>query len=507
MLPIAIFIFLLFIPAVASATTEILWLRPVSECPNNGNGTAYTCAASVGAVGAWNAPANIVQGATDETAATLDPEDTLYICGSVPWTRVNTSINGTSTKKVRIDGSCPGGIQGIINGAANVTDDRLWYVAHSDWEFHNLTCINQAAVSGDTCIMLSLSPRTVVKNSSFYGNWVDAATGVSCNSCNGPFTIENNFFTGYQNGLNITGGGSWSTASVSTIKNNICDDMRWSTGDGGQCILVGAGDFNYFLVISYNLITRWQGEAIDLNGGTNVIVERNVMTNPLDNDQAGTSEQGLKAGGLGDANIIRWNLIDIRSAISRPDNAAITSGTSGTTAGADDMEIYGNLILGGDRGIVVAGISTDIATGARVYNNTLIGQKKYGILVSNFVTDVDVRNNVIQTTGGAVLADLRVGTATGSMIGGNNALLNTWPVLVESGGIYTGTGDIDGSASTITADYKPVIGSTLYFGGQPQPASAWPSPHDYLGCRFDPGKPSIGAFELCGGSRVARTKR
>lgn len=51
-------------PSLAWANGETLYVRPAGTCANNGNGSAYGCAASAGAAGAWNGLINIVYFAT-----------------------------------------------------------------------------------------------------------------------------------------------------------------------------------------------------------------------------------------------------------------------------------------------------------------------------------------------------------------------------------------------------------------------------------------------------------
>lgn len=75
-------VLVLSVPTLAWATAETLYVRPTADCANNGDGTAYACAASGGAAGAFKGASNVVYNTTDETAGSVDPGDTLYICGA-----------------------------------------------------------------------------------------------------------------------------------------------------------------------------------------------------------------------------------------------------------------------------------------------------------------------------------------------------------------------------------------------------------------------------------------
>lgn len=92
---------------ILPAWAETLYLRAASLCPNNGNGTAYACAATVGGVGAWNTSsnANVVWGSG---AGKVSAGDTLYVCGSAVNFSIIPTISGSSGNRWKISGLCPG---------------------------------------------------------------------------------------------------------------------------------------------------------------------------------------------------------------------------------------------------------------------------------------------------------------------------------------------------------------------------------------------------------------
>src|SRR5262249_52823681 len=100
---------LLLLLATASsvwANGETLYVRPTGACANNGDGTAYACAASGGAAGAYIGFSNILTNASNAVGK-VDPGDTLYICGSHTemWTVPN--LSGTDPLRITADGACP----------------------------------------------------------------------------------------------------------------------------------------------------------------------------------------------------------------------------------------------------------------------------------------------------------------------------------------------------------------------------------------------------------------
>ncbi len=64
--------------ATGSAAADTFYVRPASDCANNGDGMAYACAASAGASGAWRTSAAV----SYSTTTGVDDDDTLKFCGS-----------------------------------------------------------------------------------------------------------------------------------------------------------------------------------------------------------------------------------------------------------------------------------------------------------------------------------------------------------------------------------------------------------------------------------------
>lgn len=100
----ALLLLLCLLTSQAWATTY--YVRDTTACANNGDGSAYACAASNGAPGAIRNFANML-------LATFAAGDTVYICGSLissnsfQWT--NAMESGSAGNPIIVDGHCPVG--------------------------------------------------------------------------------------------------------------------------------------------------------------------------------------------------------------------------------------------------------------------------------------------------------------------------------------------------------------------------------------------------------------
>lgn len=94
----------LSLPVLVEAKT--MYVRPLAACANNGDGTAYACAAGAGAVGAYS---NLGGVAFGSGANQVSNGDTLYICGFHAGGNdgVRADNNLTPTTSITIDGACP----------------------------------------------------------------------------------------------------------------------------------------------------------------------------------------------------------------------------------------------------------------------------------------------------------------------------------------------------------------------------------------------------------------
>lgn len=130
-------LFLLLLSGQAWAA-ETYYVRSASACPNNGDGTAYSCAASGGAAGAWSGVGNISFGAT---GSTFGRGDTLHICDTHSTAITIGSVGAfdgnanTAGDIVNVDGDAAfcGGTQGgfadITGNAINMSGSIAWHVS------------------------------------------------------------------------------------------------------------------------------------------------------------------------------------------------------------------------------------------------------------------------------------------------------------------------------------------------------------------------------------------
>jgi hypothetical protein len=99
---------------------KTMYVRPYADCTNNGDGTAYACAASPGGVGAYKALGSVAWGAG---AAQVSNGDTLYVCGFHDrGNNVAIPDNAlTPTTNAIIDGACPSDAGSILGANQQFT--------------------------------------------------------------------------------------------------------------------------------------------------------------------------------------------------------------------------------------------------------------------------------------------------------------------------------------------------------------------------------------------------
>lgn len=104
----------------AMGDQEVLYVRPVGACSFSGNGTAYGCAASTNAAGAFIGLNKPLWSATDAQVGKIDPNDILYVCGTHDASnasfRLAPTTDGNATDgHIILDGACPND-PGVIDG-------------------------------------------------------------------------------------------------------------------------------------------------------------------------------------------------------------------------------------------------------------------------------------------------------------------------------------------------------------------------------------------------------
>jgi len=185
------------------------YVRPSTVCANNGNGTAYSCAASAGAAGAWRAMTGVVQ-ATPATGGVVK------VCGSFSTADADTAtvmlvINWTNSGVI-LDGDCSAdgdlsmaildgegtrdrGLDSSSVGAVSATIKNIDFrgfdvhaiigqnAASKDWVIENIRCDGSY---GLTCIRnLTAGATGWVVQDSYLGN-----CAVDCIYTANPMTLR-----------------------------------------------------------------------------------------------------------------------------------------------------------------------------------------------------------------------------------------------------------------------------------------------------------------------------
>ncbi len=391
--------------SVAWASGETLYVRPTGACANNGDGTAYGCAASGGAAGAYIGFTNILTAATD-TVAKVDPGDTLYVCGAhtLMWTIPTRS--GTLGLEIIADGRCPSDAGSITVGdtdiaaIAQTAASDYWifrYLTlsggttavlycngvcnHDLYEYNTMTCTH-VAVGATMGIRMRNFRNSTLAHNTVVGvkgspTWA-CSTGILIDytSANAAFCcniIEYNDVSGFPGpGIRIAGKDNTTFhPGPETIRYNTAHD----NGDGFYP--VNADNITNTGNVSYGNLKRDQGgEGYGYAGlwCENLIYEDNIA---YGNNGRGIEVFSGQDGSFGTRNhlhaTIRRNYLYNNNQGDFAINSAIlvNNGPDHIAAAWDLVEVYGNVTVGSSSGFMVDDGST-----VSVYNNTFINPTK-----------------------------------------------------------------------------------------------------------------------------------
>lgn len=224
---------LCLVAGAALADGETLYLRPVAECANDGDGTAYACAASGGAAGAWNTTTGFndtTKLALTDTVGKIDPGDTLCISGTIigqitfgEAESAGDLGSGTSGSRITIDGLC-NSVQGTLDPtSAN-------YAFYTEQSYIDVTDLN---ADGPTLLgnLLFFAADADKQNTVTRGSFTncDVATGESCVHLVGDnFTID---------AVRCDGAEQYCVLSNGT-GNTIRNSHSYANGGGGSCFVL-----------------------------------------------------------------------------------------------------------------------------------------------------------------------------------------------------------------------------------------------------------------------------
>lgn len=164
LLPAALSLVFLVHPPPAPAAD--VYLRPPSDCPENGDGSSYACAASDGAAGASNT--------WDNVRSSLEPGDVLLVDGTWSFADyVSFRASGTEASPIRItsyDADNPGRITGSLGSA-------LIYFQADYLEIDHLVFLNTDQV----CLYLGQHGPDVIHRGQrvHHNHFEDCMTGLS----------------------------------------------------------------------------------------------------------------------------------------------------------------------------------------------------------------------------------------------------------------------------------------------------------------------------------------
>jgi parallel beta-helix repeat protein len=213
---------------------------------------------------------------------------------------------------------------------------------------------------------------------------------------------------------------------------NIIHDLDAIPASNADGINVGSlgsqvEDYTGFIV-SYNTISEWKDDGIDLYSASNTIVEHNTV-GPFTSTTSTEDGNGIKCGHAGSTgNIIRYNYIHDINGASPANNYGITIN------GANNIQVYGNLVVNAEYGILVS-INT---SGHKIVNNTFRSARYRGASIQDNVASTIFQNNICE---GVSNSDFFV-NAGDSITGGYNLFIND-ACNMHNASYYTNSNNTD----------------------------------------------------------------
>lgn len=483
-----ILVCMLGLPSLVWANGETLYVRDTTACANNGDGTAYGCAASGGAVGAYRGTNNILWNAAN-TVGQADPGDTLFVCGLHSITsaglRILPTVSGTAGLPITISGACQSDA-GILDGAA--TSVRLInlgtpvdYITVTNLTIQNVPNTTDYALSGYDDTGAGTRIRNIIISDNTFSNigyiaaWLWGAN----------WTVTGNTFTNIgEDAVHIEGGAN------TTVSSNTFSLISMNT-TSGDCI---------------------QFNQTGITTGT-VIIRSNYCDKRLSPDV----KYGILAGPVNGPIFVEYNtmLCPGPTTVSTTCNPIYVATQVG---GTEQIVVRGNRTYGGWRGVTIQGATGTAfrhqfagnvieaagtlgahldadTTSFNVTNNTFVNNEQYGLYLGNPSNTIAVRNNIFK---GNAIGLFYTNTP------GNGRTYNDWfgqttRNIDQNGGV----GTIDGTDLTVdplfvsSSDYRTRSNSPVRRAGTPVGDCI-----DVRGrvCYVD--KPDIGAYQATSGDEA-----
>lgn len=471
----------------AKLAGTIFYVRPAADCANNGDGTAYSCAASGGAAGAWRTMANVVWGVSG-----VNTGDTLRPCSSEASPFAVADYDGGGLAMLSVDQS-GATVDGDCSAAGGST---LATFTGDDLRDYGLYCHDNTTCPNQTWRNISVSHFELrgfyVRNGATATNAL-AFTGdnLSCADILGGANAH--CFTSYGTGA------SWS--NLNGVRTS--DDTQYFEGDDFS---LQTAEFIYPAYLSAtNLGDCLQGQTQTDNA--------RISGLRCDHRNAATKQCIIITAGAGDDNALIEDSVCLF-----PTTGNSTNLTKGIYSDIPNTRFLRNYVQGAYYGIYVLG------AGASVVGNILVGQELRGVDAVSTVasgTHLIAHNSVSGATTGIVLNggasvtndvynNLVMNATTGYNKSGSSTLNQDYNAAYSNTTNSSGAGTIDftsdpmliGGASPTTAEGfcltpdSPLLAAGTYLG-------AWAT--GYAG--QDLGKPpAIGARGLCVGRARTPTR-
>ena len=476
---------ILLLASQAWADGETLYVRSDEACANNGNGTAYGCAASAGAVGAFRASWRVLYD-TVNTAAKVDPGDTLYICG--PFVGTNGSFNlgvldasgngaGLAGKPVTYDFDCPGDPGSVVMGLSG---------NYAIVSFKRFIIVRSPRGTGGAINTFSVSSSTGATgdpvNAFIYGGVIsdNTITGQKCVNLRGQDI--------YLDGMIVhdcADDGIWTTGKRMTIKNtNVYLISKGTiTGDCWQTSQEMDGtEWGSNYCDHANVDSKYCGVlTTDTDGGTvwvhdNVCLKRStdVLGDGFRSDTNTIFERNVVTGGTYG---IHCNQV-ITEFCRVIGNVFIGQGLAGVRTEAGTVDVAYNTFI--DQ-VTVGHRMVGTTDAQRSYNNLFVNAPT-GILKDSSNTPLDF-NNLFYLTTNTLLVNVTPTTP------GTGSLLATNPLFV--GSTYTdATGRLNGGARTRGTSPARNAASTSGLCTDVRARGCKPSNHDMGAYQATSGDPA-----------------
>lgn len=471
----------------AKLAGTIFYARPAAECANNGDGSAYGCAASGGAAGAWRTMANVVWGVSG-----VNTGDALRVCSSEssPFTTADYDGGGLAVLSVDQSGVT---VDGDCSASGGVT---MAYMTGNGTRDYGVYCADTTTCPNQTWRNITVSSTDF--RGFYVRNSLDTASVVNFtgNNLHAIDIIQ----AGVGNVHGIAGFGDTATITDPSSTRVTDDGFSWQgpnfTLDRWTVVYPG-----------YNESTN-VGDCVQVvNAGDNAII-RNGYCDKTNN----ATKQCIIIGdpATGDNALIEGN-----TCLMAPTGGA-TNSTKSIYSVVPNTRFVRNYVRGGYYGIYMLG------AGSSAVGNILVGQELRGIDTVSTVssgTHIVANNTVsgavtgIVLNGGAsvtnnVYNNVVANATTAYNKGGSSTLNQDFNAAFNSTTNSNGAGTIDitadpqflgGTSPTSAAGFclppdSPLLAAGTYLG-------AWAV--DYYGVAPD-NPPNIGAMgSSCGGRASA----